>query len=244
MSQEPAPTLKFSISVLAIDSNHDTITELAHKYRQNHVYPYLELKGLLIERCQGKLARRSYVISTLNNLNIEYITGVGHGSKNTFTGDQLTPIFSIGQYNSKEVTDKIIHLLACQTAQELGIDFITSGCFAFFGYDDDFIIELEMADVFFECDSEIDLAIADGVISEEVFQRTKKLYETRIQEYSDKYIDALLNDEDQKIIDTLENTFSFLEKNLNHLCCPSIDKRWGDSQFHLQLSKNNNDNIN
>jgi hypothetical protein len=220
--------------VLAIDSSYDAITTAAFNYREEHVYPYLAEKGFVIERCQGKLARRHYVAPEARKPNVEYITGVGHGSERTFTGDQYTPIFRVGNYSQEESQGKIIHFLSCKTAVELGSDLVKNGCRAFFGYDVNFTIVLKRADIFFECDSEIDRAFADIKNAEEVYNRTKEFYETCIQEYSDKYIEALLNDEQPETVTLLEKTFSLLQLNLNHLCCPSVNERWGDPQAKLE----------
>ena len=186
MTEIHLQTVEMCRVVLAIDSSYDYITTAAFKYRQIHVYPYLEEKGFHIERCQGKLARRHYVASAARKPNVKYITGVGHGSEDTFTGDQGTPVFRVGNYHQEESDGKIIHFLSCKTAVELGFNLVENGCRSFFGYDDNFTINPETPDIFFECDSEIDLAFADTNNAEEVYNRTQQIYENRIKEYTDK----------------------------------------------------------
>ncbi len=226
-------TVKMGSVVLAIDSNYDEITAAAFSYRQLHVYPKLVEKGFHIERCQGKLARRYYVASAARKQNVKYITGVGHGSEDTFTGDQGIPIFRIGNYDLEESNDKIIHFLSCQTALQLGSDLVQHGCRAFFGYDVNFTVILETPDIFFECDSEIDLGFADTNNAEEVYNRTKQIYENRIKEYQDKWIESLRSDNEREAQQS-ELIWKWLKFNLNHLCCPSINERWGDSQAKLE----------
>lgn len=194
MTEIKRQTVETGGVVLAIDSSYDEITTAAFNYRQLHVYPYLIEKSFHIERCQGKLARRHYVAPTARKPNVKYITGVGHGSEDTFTGDRGTPIFSPGNYDRAESDGKIIHFLSCKTAVQLGSNLVENGCLAFFGYDDNFTFILATPDIFFECDSEIDRAFADTNNAEEVYNRTKQIYENRIQEYSDKWIAALLGD--------------------------------------------------
>ena len=45
-----------------------------------------------------------------------------------------------------------------------------------FGYDEDFVFVPADQDVFFECDSEIDRAFADGLSAAEVYDRVKALF--------------------------------------------------------------------
>jgi hypothetical protein len=67
--------------------------------------------------------------------------------------------------------------------------------------------------IFFECDSEIDLRFADGLTADEVYQCTVALY--------DRQIAALRAVGEIYAAGTLE-------ANRHHLCAPSVDPRWGD----------------
>ncbi|MEH2279868.1 MAG: hypothetical protein V7K90_00785 [Nostoc sp.] len=205
--------------VVAIDSNHDFATTAAFNYRQQNVYPYIDEKGFILERCQGQLACRIYVASAASRSNVVYLTGVGHGSYDTFTGHYYNAIFTVGNYSPEESQGKIIHFLSCQIAARLGVDFVNCGCLAFFGYDIDFIFIPTTADIFFKCDSEIDRAFAEGLTAEEVYQRVYTLY-TQYAEESFLQGDF--------------NTFKYLETDRDHLCAPSVDPRWGDCQARLE----------
>jgi hypothetical protein len=211
-------TINLKVTVLAIDSNFEPFTKAAFDYRQKHVYPYLEAKGFHVKRFQGPLARRYYAAPAARRPNVDYLTGVGHGTYDTFTGDYYDPIFSVGNYSQDEVQGKIVHLLSCGAARALGPDFIDHGCLAFFGYDENFIYHQEEADVFFECDSEIDLAIADGLTAEKVYERVIKKYDQRIAEMRSAgklYIAAVL------------------EFDRDHLRAPSSAAMWGDPEAKL-----------
>lgn len=212
-------TLELDVMVVAIDSNYEPVTEAAFNYRQKHVYPYLEKQGFKIVRCQGQLARRYIVAPEVAKPNVDYLTGVGHGLANLYTGDQGDVIFQVGQYSQEEVNPKVVHFLSCQTARELGPDFVKHKCRAYFGYDVNFTFTWDDADIFFECDSEIDRAFADGGEAGKVFDRVKKLYEKRINELRNAGKDY---------------TASTLETDLFHLCAPSVDARWGDQKAKLQ----------
>jgi hypothetical protein len=192
------------IIVLAVDSNFEPWTKAAFDYRQRHVYPYLERKGFTAVRCQGPLARRYYVAPEARRPNVAYVTGVGHGSEDTYTGDQYSVIFRVGDYGPEECERKIVHFLSCQTARALGKDRVAHGCRAFFGYDVDFTFTTAAGDLFFECDSEID--------------RVVRLYSRRIAELraaGHLYVAAIL------------------EMDRDHLRAPSSGPQWGDRQARL-----------
>ncbi len=83
------------------------------------------------------LARRSLVSLILPTS--DFILGMGHGEKALFTGQNESQIWKVGEYDPKEVQGKIIKLLSCQTALELGPDMIRNGARAFLGYTEDFV---------------------------------------------------------------------------------------------------------
>jgi hypothetical protein len=203
---------------LAVDSNFEPWTKAAFDYRQRHVYPYLERKGFTAVRCQGPLARRYYVAPEARQPNVVYVTGVGHGSDDTFSGDQYSVIFRVGDYSPEECERKIVHFLSCQTARALGRDLVAHGCRAFFGYDVDFTFSTAEGDIFFECDSEIDRAFADGLTAAQVYDRVVRCYSRRIAELraaGHLYVAAIL------------------EMDRDHLRAPSSGPQWGDRQARL-----------
>jgi len=165
------------LTVLGIDSNYEPVTLAAFQYREKYVYPYLQAKGFTVKKFQGPLARRHYVAPEARKPEVEYLTGVGHGSYNLYTGDHGDVIWQVGNYHPDEVKGKIVHLLSCQTARDLGTDFVRNGCRAYFGYDENFTFYMAEKDTFFECDSEIDKAFGDGLTAAQVYDRVKKLYD-------------------------------------------------------------------
>jgi hypothetical protein len=211
-------TINLEVTVIAVDSNFEPFTKAAFEYRQKHVYPYLEARGFNVMRFQGSLARRYYAAPEARKPSVDYLTGVGHGTYDAYTGDYFDPIFNIGNYSQEEVRGKIIHFLSCQTARALGPDFVRQGCLAFFGYDENFIYHQDEAEVFFECDSEIDLAFADGLTAESVYQRVMAKYNKCIAEMraaGKLYVAAML------------------EFDRDHLRAPSSSRMWGDTKARL-----------
>jgi len=208
-----------SITVLGIDSNYEPVTLAAFQYRETHVYPHLQAKGFTVKKFQGPLARRYYVAAEARKPEVEYLTGVGHGSYDLYTGDQGNVIFQVGNYQPDEAKGKIVHFLSCQTARDLGKDFVRKGCRAYFGYDENFTFQMAESDTFFECDSAIDRSFGEGLTAAEVYNKTRQLYDQRIAELraaGKLYVAATL------------------EFDRDHLRCPSSGgPDWGDANAKL-----------
>lgn len=208
-----AGSLEVNMVVLAIDAAFEIITQAGFNYRQQNVYPYLQEKGFAIKRSQESLARRLYVAPEARKPQVIYITGVGHGGYDSYTGDFYDSIFSVGNYNPEECYGKIVHFISCETARDLGPDFISNGCRAYFGYDENFTFLLDSADIFFECDSEIDRGFADGLNAKQVHERVNALF--------NKHIHALrAQGSDYKA--------ATLEFDRDHLRGPLSGPQWGD----------------
>ncbi len=210
--------LDVDLFVLAIDSNYEPVTKAAFEYREQHVYPYLESKGYQLIRCQGLLARRIYVAPEARRNDVVYMTGVGHGSYSTYTGDHYDPIFDVGNYQPDEAQGKLVHFLSCQTAAKLGPDFVANGCRAYFGYDQNFTFNMPYSDIFFQCDSEIDRAFADGLSAADVYDRVIAVFNQKISDLENAGHDYVA---------------SVLEYDRDHLMAPSVDARWGDRTASL-----------
>lgn len=214
-------TLTVPVSVLGIDANFEPATLAAYQYREKHVYPYLAAKGYSVDKCQGPMARRIYVAAKAQQPGVVHLTGVGHGSYTIYMGHYYDPIFEVGNYSSSEATGKIVHLLSCETARDLGPDFVKNGCAAYFGYDEDFVFTTADQDVFFECDSEIDRAFADGLTAAQVYDRVKTLFLQRA---------AGLRAQGK------QTAAATLESDLDILRCPSsppAPNAWGDPKAKL-----------
>jgi hypothetical protein len=224
MAKSAAPkqqTLTVPASVLGIDSNWEAATLAAYQYREKQVYPYIASKGYAVDKCQGPMAKRIYVAPKAQQPGVAYLTGVGHGSYTTYTGHYYDPIFQVGNYSAAEAHGKIVHFLSCETARDLGPDFVKNGCRAYFGYDEDFIFTTADQDVFFECDSEIDRAFADGLGAEEVYDRVKALFAQRAADFRAQ---------------GKQTAAATLDSDLDCLRCPSSPpgpNAWGDPKAKL-----------
>jgi hypothetical protein len=214
-------TLSLNAVVIGIDADFEPITKAASDYRQTNVYPYLEQKGFTVQHLQGSMARRTYVAPAARQANVYFITGLGHGSVESFTGDFYDPVFSVGNYSPEESGGKIVHFLSCETARSLGPDFTRHGCRAYFGYDENFSFQPDTADLFFDCDAEIDRAIADGLSAAEVIQRVRGVF--------DKHIAELRAQGSNYKAATLEF-------DRDHLRSPADGNQWGDSSARLDVN--------
>jgi hypothetical protein len=174
------------INALGIDADSEPTTlKPPMQYRNNTLYPALRWLGFVLQLCQRANATLGCAAPIAALPEVAYITGEGHGDQDTFRGQNDLAVFHVGDYNANEVSGKIIHFLACQAAVNLGPDFIGNGCRAFIGYAGIFTFSTLVPNVFFECDSEIDLAFAEGKTAEEVFKCVQDLVETRVQELLD-----------------------------------------------------------
>ncbi|HKP46337.1 MAG TPA: hypothetical protein VJT50_07035 [Pyrinomonadaceae bacterium] len=209
--------------VLAIDANFDPVTRAPFQHREANVYPQIAAKGFAIVRRQGMQARRVDVAPQARKDNVVYITGVGHGFTNSYTGDNLDPIFVKSQLSEKECAGRIVHFLSCETAAGLGPAFVAKGCRAYFGYSDNFTYPPVLEQIFFECDSEIDRGFAEGLTADEVYKRVVALFQ--------QHIDELKSTGDSG---DLHNA-SILEVDLRLLRAPSVSPEFGDKNARLKL---------
>src|SRR5262245_11447882 len=170
------------LRMLGIEPGRNDFTLAMSRYREKHVYPYFRKKGWLITTCRRSKATRLHVATKAKQRGVVYITGASDGDVNTFKGYD-EPVFELGCYGRDEVTCKIVHFFACETAAVLGPDFVQNGCLAYFGYDAVYygINTGNDADqnVLFECDAEIDLAFADGLNATQVYDRGRRLVARR-----------------------------------------------------------------
>ena len=223
MAKKVAPkarTLTVPVVAVGIDSNYEPATRAAFNYRETHVYPHLATRGSGLVKLQGPLAKRAHAGSAARQPGVAYLTGVGHGFPATYTGHFYDPVFQVAGYSATEAAGKFVHFLSCWTAQELGPDFVKNGCLAYFGYDEDFVFTTGEQDIFFECDSEIDRAFADGLTAEQVYDRVKALFARRA---ADLRAQGKL-------------TAATLESDLDCLRCPSSPpgpNAWGDPRAKL-----------
>lgn len=162
-------------AVFAEDTD-TTITNAAAQYRKNHVIPCFPARRILPIILTGANNIRPNFASACRRRGVVYISGVGHGSPTTFTGYRYSRLWEACKYDPSEVKGKIIHLLSCKTAGELGPDLVKKGACAYFGYIENFTITWNYPNVFWKCDSTIDLSLCRGLNAGQAGQVTLRVY--------------------------------------------------------------------
>lgn len=202
---------------VCIDSDDEVVTGICTAYRDQHIYPLLAPQ-LGMTRLTGAGATRAALSRELSAGGVALITGSGHGFSNRFTGQHREAVLQIGQYAPIEVAGSIVHLLACETGQALGANLVANGCHAFFGYDETFVFPVEVAPLFLEADSQIDLTLAAGRTAQEAYDAAVRMF--------NRHIRRLL---------VLGKPFlaAVLARNRDHLCAPTKDPKWGNPHASL-----------
>jgi len=136
------------------------------------VYNYLSGEGedvAIIEEDATPEYLRDYIV---NHPEIERIYGLGHGSKDTYTVVDAEPFLST-TLNLDLVKDRVISLLSCLTAKELGPAIVEAGAVAYFGYSEPVITFAVPT----PCGSRFAIAPIVGDIEKEKSLHAKKDYE-------------------------------------------------------------------
>ena len=213
---------------LAIDSTWDAATRRASQYRSSFVHPVLNNAGLPVTELKDSDANAATAQSDARQPAVQYLTGVSHGKSDTFTGDGDSPIFVVGQLDPAWTRNKIVHFLACNTAIFLGPSMVApsgGAAAAFFGYKGNFSWPSDgdstYAAMFFDCDSEIDRALAARATAGAALQQAIDKYNTTIAG-----LVKLGDPESLRLAATLKC-------NLNLLCGPDGSNQFGDPQAKL-----------
>jgi hypothetical protein len=142
---------------------------MAATYRKAKVHPVFTAQGFEVKVLQGVEDVRHFFAIEAKKSRVVYISGVGHGSGNLYTGHLGNHIIKVGSYDAAEVNNKVIHLLSCQTAKTLGPDMVSKGSKSYFGYFENFVFNFDVAgtpvneiELFWQADSQIDISLALG----------------------------------------------------------------------------------
>ena len=170
--------------VVAVEAKHDKPTTAAFEYRDRNLYqsPGAQLPGVL-KVIRGPLARRPRVATTLQTENPRLLTAVGHGDGDTMMGFDRETLFEPGIHDAAEVAGRIVHLLACETAQQLGTHLVKQGALAFIGYEMVVMLHDDVFDAFMECDTAIDLALLQGETVRQAHERAQDAFNRHIDRF-------------------------------------------------------------
>ena len=98
-----------------------------------HVVDYAADKSFNIEDLKSEQADNPYIDDTVNSFNPFMIYGFGHGNVNVYTANSETPVWVVGE-NLTHLSGRIIYLLSCLTANQLGPYFIDQGALSYGGF--------------------------------------------------------------------------------------------------------------
>lgn len=170
--------------ILTVDSNVDTVTSLGLSFREPNLYALINPPIARLERRQGTLAVRSAVFPVTSGVDLNMIMGVGHGTTNTFYGQDGQQVFQVGAFDLREVQGRSIHLTACSAGARLGPSFVRAGAKFFVGYVQDVLFPVELANYVFDADCEIDRGLIDGQTAGASQQRAIERYDHYIRAFN------------------------------------------------------------
>ncbi len=177
----PGPRRKlFKSRVLFCENTTDGVTTPAADYRIANVHTQFAKRGFDVISLEGANDTRANFMTRAQDSLVVYISGVGHGNYSTYTGDQEAQILQVGAYGSAEVKGKAIHLLSCETARDLGPDTVKNGANAFVGYTENFVFDWAQALLYWQCDSQFDISMANGRTVEQAVADTYAKYDAAI----------------------------------------------------------------
>lgn len=208
--------------ILMIEANDDGDTRPPCAYRMKNVRSRLDRGAFKVKSLRGRNATRKRVVAELvkNEQEVVYLTGSGHGNANAFRGYEAKFIFQVGSYKGEESRARGAHFLSCDTALQLGPDFVHNHCKAYFGYSVPFVWDERNADPFFRCDSEIDLALAGGARAGEALVRARARFDEEIRK--------------QNLTLGRTGSAGILQSLRDHLCGPSDESGlYGDPGWKL-----------
>jgi hypothetical protein len=204
------------IRLLAVEADDDTPTRAAYAYRKEHVYAPIPPGDAAV--LWGPLAQRKLFANRATALSPRYVVGVGHGDDDSLMGYAGETILEPGLYEPAEVKDRIVHLVACETAVTLSVDLVRKGAVAFLGYNWLVLVHPEILEDFLECDTEIDLALLAGDRVRDAYDRSLALFDLHIARLK---------------ADGCALKAALMETNRDSLVCPVNDRRLGDPEARL-----------
>lgn len=204
--------------IVGFDSSFDETSKMVATWRQANIYQKFTGDGHEVRVLKGNMANRNYLSKELMKDGIKFLSGSGHGLYHEIQGSDGSAALSVNGYDPLEIKGKIIHLVSCYTAFELGVDVVQKGCTSFFGYDTAFTFLKETIDDFMAPDAELDFALSEGETAQKAHERMIAVYEQRI----DKFTAAGNFD-----------AASIMEFNKDHFCSAGMDKQWGNGSAKI-----------
>jgi len=179
--------IKLKTTALFAENTTDSVTNSFAAYRIAHVHPIFASRGFNVVANTGTSDTRTNFVITAKKSLTTYISGIGHGGYDVYTGHAGGHILKVGAYDAKEVKDKAIHFLSCKTAATLGPDTIAKGAKCYAGYDENFTFvwddsttPISEIDLFKKSDSTFDIWMAYGYTAQQAYNATIATFNANI----------------------------------------------------------------
>jgi hypothetical protein len=162
---------------LIINSIHDCSVPAALPWfscAPRSIYEHLDAESKdveIIEEDAYPEALRDYI---LEHPELERIYGLGHGWDSGFTVNECLPFISTEQ-NLDLVENRVIHLLSCLTGRNLGPAIVSANAYAYYGYNELFMIVAESNS--YPCSCRFHTACLAGDMEIEYSLHNKRDYE-------------------------------------------------------------------
>lgn len=152
----------FSNKVLFCENTTDSVTSEVATYRQNNVHPVFESRGFEVIKLMGVNDNRTNFAARAKESRVVYISGIGHGNYDNYTGHANSSLIRVGSYDPAEVDNSSIHFLSCRTGRDLGPNTVTKGAVSYMGYTENFTFTWANSNLFWKADSQYDISMAFG----------------------------------------------------------------------------------
>jgi hypothetical protein len=215
--------------ILFIDADWDLVTQYGRAFRERFVFGNFDSEWPDYNNhtsLRGLRATQPDVDDFIKSNDVKYISGMGHGSHDTFTGYENKPIWSTNQ-DLTFLQGALVHLLSCQTGALLGTTMVMQGATVFWGYTVNFVFFHQTSgqanltdDKLAEAYLKMDCIIDRGILSKKSASEIHESITTYVAQ-----IYPQLRDPRNPL-----KQAAFLDNYL-HLACPVID--WGDTSATL-----------
>jgi hypothetical protein len=179
--------LKLTNRALFCENTTDHVTTPFARYRMRYVHPVFKKRGFSIVVLSGTDDIRTNFVPHAKKALTVYLSGIGHGNYNLYTGHDGNYILVACQYDPAEVKGKAIHFLSCRTAAQLGPDTVKKGAKCYAGYTENFILQWDDSStpvnefvLFAKSDSTFDIAMANGLTAQNAYDLTIRAFNAAI----------------------------------------------------------------
>lgn len=179
--------IKLKTTALFMENTTDSVTSSFASYRIAHVHSIFANRGFHVVAHTGTSDTRTNFAITAKKGLTTYISGIGHGGYDVYTGHAGNHILKVGNYDANEVKNKAIHFLSCKTAATLGPDTVAKGAHCYVGYDENFTFvwddpntPVNEVDLFKICDSTFDIWMAYGYTAQQAFNAAIATFNAKI----------------------------------------------------------------